>query len=362
MPRQGRQGRRARARRIAPLALLLLACLSASAAASSFQGTLSIASVGKPGAAGGLVTVMAQASVTPQCDQADCGWQPVVETVAVDQACTPSSGVPVWTGTAYDSASGAQPQSFAPSWHEVPAAAPVGRRACLFARTPAGDVLVAQVLYLVPARPAGARGGSDPGLLRAPIPRWVAPARRRWPFRVSVADLPPGVGRARFVALVRAAGARWGLRYAGTTRAPVRLRDGRDTVGFARVLPPGALGLTNVDVAVYVRGGRVVARRVVEEDARFLYGAPWQPGPALPDDRHFDLETVILHELGHYAGNHHAPNCRDTPMWVALNPGEWWHSPTDWFQHGCGIATVATAPPSAGRLLVRVHERVVALR
>ncbi len=327
---------------------------------------MDIASVAHPVTPNGLAQVFAQASVAPQCDQADCGWQPLVETVAVDQACDPSSGIPVWTGPAYDSAAGTQPQSLSPSWHEVPAAAPAGRRACLFARTPGGDLLVAQALYLVPARPAP-HGGPDPGLLRTPIPRWVAPVRRRWPFRVSTAGLPPGVSPARFVALVRAAGARWGLRYVGTTRAPVRLRDGRDTVGFAHVLPPGALGLTNVDVAAYVRAGRVVARRVVEEDVRFLYRAPWDAGPVLPDDRHVDLETVILHELGHYAGNRHAPNCRDTPMWVALGFGEWWHSPTDWFQHGCGIATAAAAygapmPAPAGRLLVRVHERVVALR
>ncbi|HEX4807010.1 MAG TPA: hypothetical protein VFU94_14020 [Conexibacter sp.] len=367
MLRRRRHGRRrARTRRIAPLALLLLVCASATADASSFQGTLQISSVGKPSAASSLATVSAQASVTPQCDQTDCGWQPVVETAAVDQACAPSSGVPVWTGTAYDATAGAQPRTFSPSWHEVPAATPVGRRACLFARTSDGaETLVAQVLYLVPARPAP-HGGPDPGLLRTPIPRWVAPVRRRWPFRVSTANVPPGVSPARFVALVRAAGARWGLRYAGTTRAPVRRGDGRSTVGFAHVLPRGALGLTSVEVAVYLRAGRVVARRVVEEDTRFLYRAPWDAGPALPDDRHIDLETVILHELGHYAGNGHARNCRDTPMWVALGVGEWWHSPTDWFQHGCGIATAAahrpaaTAPP--GRLLVRVHEHVVTLR
>lgn len=316
--------------------MLGVAGASAPAAASAFSGTLTISPVGRPSSANGLAQVDAQASVAPQCDQAACSWQPAIETVAPEEACAASAGTPVWAGATY--ASGA-PQSFSPSWRELPASAPVTRRACLFARSGGAEALVAQALYTVPARsPAQPRSGPDPGLLRTPIPRWVAPVRRRWPFRVSTANLPPGVTAARFVALVRAAGGRWGLRYAGTTRAPVRLGDARDTVGFARGLPPGKLGVTETDMAVYRRAGRIVARRVLAQDTIFREDAPWDPGPALPDERHVDLETVILHELGHYAGNRHVRNCRDSPMWVALSPGEWWHSPTDWFQHGCGIA------------------------
>lgn len=324
---------------------------------------MTISPVGRPAAATGLAQVLAQASVTPQCDQATCGWQPTIETVPPEQACAAGAGTPVWSEPAYASDA---PQSFSPSWRELPASAPVTRRACLFVRSDGAETLVAQALYTVPARsPASSGSGADPGLLRTPIPRWVAPVRRRWPFRVSTANLPPGVTAARFVALVRAAGARWGLRFVGTTRRPPRSADGRETVGFAFGLPRGALGVTSIEVAVYVRGGRVLARRVVEEDTRFRYDAPWDPGPALPDDRHFDLQTVVIHELGHYAGNHHVRNCRDSPMWVALDLGEWWHSPTDWFQHGCGIATAAAArraagaSPASGRLLVRVHERIV---
>jgi len=339
------------------MAALLLGALAAPATAATFSGTLAIASVGQPSSANGLAQVSAQASVTPQCDQADCSWQPAVETVAPGEACVAGSGTPVWTGASY--ASGA-PQSFSPSWRELPASAPVGRRACLFVKSGGAEVLVAQALYTVPARAPGVPG-SDPGLLRTPIPRWVAPIRRRWPLRVSTANLPPGVSAKRFVALVRAAAARWGLPYAGTTRAAVRVGDGRETVGFTHDVPAPALGITDVEGIAYRRAGRVVARRILEQDTRFAYGAPWEPGPALPDDRHFDLETVIIHELGHYAGNHHVRNCRDSPMWVALSPGEWWHSPTDWFQHGCGIAATAAARRETGRLLVRVHERVVTL-
>jgi len=233
-----------------------------------------------------------------------------------------------------------------------------------------------------PAPPANA------DVLRTPIPRWVAPKRRAWPFRVSTAHVPPGVDPARFVALVRAAGVRWGLPFAGTTRRAPHADDGRNTIGFSRGVSRDALGVTDVQSIVYQRRGRlhcrrdargrrvcrrarprVVGERVVEQDTRFAYDVPWEPGPALPDAAHYDLQTVILHELGHYAGNGHAPDCRDTPMWVALARGEWWHSPSDWFQHGCGrVAAIGlahaagTVVPEPRRLLVRRHVRYVTVR
>jgi hypothetical protein len=50
-----------------------------------------------------------------------------------------------------------------------------------------------------------------------------------------------------------------------------------------------------------------------------------------------DLETVILHELGHVAGNRfHVPRgCADTPMVIGLATGEWWRSTTDFSYRGC---------------------------
>lgn len=309
-----------------------MAPASAPASPSAYSGTLAIASVTPAATASGLAQVVADALVTPQCDPSDCDWRPVVETVAQGEACV-AGGASVWTGAVYSASTS---QRISPSWHELPAATPASRRACLFARAGDGqETLVAQADYTVPA--ASVHGGPDPGLLRTPIPRWVAPVRRRWPLRVSTAGLPPGVAKQRFVALVHAAAVRWGLPYAGTTRRPPLRADGRSTVGFARGLPGGALGLTEIQVLAYRRGGQIVGRHVVEQDTYLRYDAPWAPGPALPDARHVDLETTILHELGHYAGNgRHARNCRDSPMWASLGPGEWWHSPTDWFQHGCG--------------------------
>ena len=65
---------------------------------------------------------------------------------------------------------------------------------------------------------------------------------------------------------------------------------------------------------------------------------PWAQGPAHPTDDEYDLETVILHELGHWAGNlRHTPvGCHDTPMVKGLGPGEWWRSPSDWHYDACG--------------------------
>jgi hypothetical protein len=91
---------------------------------------------------------------------------------------------------------------------------------------------------------------------------------------------------------------------------------------------------------------------------------PWAPGPAYPTTAEVDLETVLLHELGHFAGNlRHAPvGCNNTPMVEALGPGEWWRSPTDWHYDACAGAHARAAglpalPPPA--FTERVIERTV---
>ena len=68
--------------------------------------------------------------------------------------------------------------------------------------------------------------------------------------------------------------------------------------------------------------------RVVERDLALLPDVPWAQGPAHPTSEEYDLETVVLHELGHWAGNlRHTPvGCHDTPMVKGLGPGEWWRS------------------------------------
>jgi hypothetical protein len=93
---------------------------------------------------------------------------------------------------------------------------------------------------------------------------------------------------------------------------------------------------------------------------------------AHPTGEEYDLETVVLHELGHWAGNlRHTPiGCHDTPMVKGLGPGEWWRSSSDWHYDACGSgrarAASALAVPSltAPRPLIteRVVEQTVVLR
>jgi len=369
-------------RRAALLACLVLVTGASPALASTFGGSLAITSVGQPAAAYDRVPVTAQGHVEQACDSSVCGYFPFVTTVPAAQACDRWGTGPGWTGELYDTHEGVTPQDLAPSWQEQTRDAPVERRACLYANTGTADHLVAEATFTVPGRASGTTptppsGGTDIAL--TPIPRGIG-IRRPWPFRISTAGIPPDVDRARFVALAKAAGARWGLPYAGVTRRVPRLHDGRNTVGFAFGVPRGALGITSVQSIVYVRRGQVVCRggtcrrgkphvvrrRIVEQDTRLAFDPSWEDGPGVPDASHFDLQTVILHELGHYAGNGHAGNCTNTPMWVALSHGEWWHTPSDWFQHRCAAspatASAATAAqpdarPERRRLILHVDER-----
>jgi hypothetical protein len=51
-----------------------------------------------------------------------------------------------------------------------------------------------------------------------------------------------------------------------------------------------------------------------------------------------DLESVLIHELGHFAGNkEHAAQCTNSPMASGLAAGEWWHGPRNRFSF-CGEA------------------------
>jgi hypothetical protein len=52
------------------------------------------------------------------------------------------------------------------------------------------------------------------------------------------------------------------------------------------------------------------------------------------------IETVLLHEFGHVAGNPlHVPRgCRDTPMVIGLASGAWWRSTTDYSYRACNTA------------------------
>jgi hypothetical protein len=175
---------------------------------------------------------------------------------------------------------------------------------------------------------------------------------------VSLVGRPRGVTRSRWQALTRTVGRRWGLRHRFDTNGRVRRGDGVVTVGFGRV-PAHALGVQDdrwVERwrAAYVRctGRRCVrhprrflGRRLVDQDVTIRnHGIRWQAGPTLPGPAEFDLESVLIHELGHLAGNKgHAPPCAATPMAVGLANGDWWRSPTDVGIRACGSAAATAA-------------------
>jgi hypothetical protein len=134
----------------------------------------------------------------------------------------------------------------------------------------------------------------------------------------------------RYLALVRNAGARWRLHSAGPRRGRPVFGNGRSEVGFSTSeVPRGALAVTIV--------GRRRFDGTRERDLVLRADIPWEQGPDHPTRARVDLETVLLHEFGHFAGNpFHAPRgCTNTPMVVGLATGEWWRSTTDFSYRAC---------------------------
>lgn len=172
---------------------------------------------------------------------------------------------------------------------------------------------------------------------RRPIPRAIGRRSRGGTVLVSARGRPAGVPARRFRSLVRSAARRWGLKARGwSTRFRAGRHDGRNVIGFGTV-PGERLGLMRE--VRRVRRGR---SRVVERDVVIRPGVEWNVGPRYPTLEEFDLETVIIHELGHYVGNlRHAPMCTNSPMVEAASPGQWWHTPQDFWWGRCGGATAA---------------------
>jgi hypothetical protein len=227
----------------------------------------------------------------------------------------------------------------------------------------------------VPVKPAV--GPALPKLARNPIPSRIGTSNHTL-LVLALGEGSPSVSRSRFVALVRNSAQRWRLDARGPVMRVPRLGDGHDDVGFAaQLVSHGALGTTTLLRQNYVRVRRVCAAsgcrtmrtpagsRVVERDLALLPDVPWAQGPAHPTGDEYDLETVILHELGHWAGNmRHTPvGCHDTPMVKGLGPGEWWRSPSDWHYDACGAARVRAASaldvPSLAAPPPLITERVV---
>lgn len=203
-------------------------------------------------------------------------------------------------------------------------------------------------------------GYNDDDLSYARIPRQVG-VRRAFPYKVSTANLPDAVGYDRFLALAGATGGRWGLRNLGDVEYAVRSRDGRNTVGFSSAVDRDSLGVTLTLSRLFYRRGVVVRREVVERDIRISTRVSWHAGPGRPSSSQYDLQTTLIHEFGHYAGNGpHARRCANSPMATSMGEGDWWHSRTDWFTSGCrGGASAAAATAGASRRRLRFEHRDV---
>jgi hypothetical protein len=174
----------------------------------------------------------------------------------------------------------------------------------------------------LPARPELA------GLSHERVPRSIG-ATNGASFRIRTGGVPAGVSRARFLALVRNSGRRWRLHSVGTLPGRPRFGNGRSEVGFSTSqVPRQALAVTIVGRR---RGGGL------ERDLILRGDIPWEQGPEHPSRAQIDLETVLLHEFGHVAGNRfHVPRgCSDTPMVVGLATGEWWRSTSDFSYRAC---------------------------
>lgn len=165
-------------------------------------------------------------------------------------------------------------------------------------------------------------------------------------FDISTANLPPALSASRFKTLTRTTSKRWGLRPGKTTKLVAGVQDGRSVAGFSADVPTGTLGVQTD----YVRDGRVV-----EQDLALRAGEIWGAGPQYPGLGEIDLESVLLHELGHMAGNKkHRSRCANSPLDEALGAGEWWRGSRDKWFGTCSAKASAASVLTAKKLAHRI--------
>jgi hypothetical protein len=212
-----------------------------------------------------------------------------------------------------------------PRWYDTP-----GTYFWQVIRTDAdGSCTATPARRLVLAAGAAASRPDLAGLSRQRIPRSIGRSNGA-KYRIRTGGIPAGLSRARFLAIVRNSGRRWRLHSVGTSPGRVQFGNGRSEVGFSTAqVPRQAIAVTVV--------GRRRADGTRERDLILRADIPWQQGPDHPTRAQIDLETVILHEFGHFAGNEfHVPRgCRDTPMVIGLATGEWWRSTGDFSYRAC---------------------------
>jgi hypothetical protein len=175
-------------------------------------------------------------------------------------------------------------------------------------------------------------------------------------------DRPANVDATRLDQLAADGARRWSLRVAGSTGDAAGPRDGRQVFGFSAATNRKALGVTTVWTRArikvktsrrcrYVNGRRrchtvrrtvKVGTSVVEKDVQLNPFVPWEQGPDHPAADEYDLESTILHELGHFAHptiENHVFGCENSPMIDSISPGEYWRDTDEWLRFGCPGST-----------------------
>lgn len=180
-------------------------------------------------------------------------------------------------------------------------------------------------------------------------------------FMLSRSGIPATVNPERLKTIVAVSARRWGLRLTGWTGRRAGAQDHVNVVGFGAVPVAGALAVQGdlyekhyrvfqnckvqrLNGVVVQRTCGPVQRKFVgkvrtDQDLIIRPDVAWAIGPAYPALDEFDLESVVVHELGHMAGNKkHSPRCSNSPMGPTLALGEWWRTPHDWYRRGCPLA------------------------
>jgi hypothetical protein len=165
-------------------------------------------------------------------------------------------------------------------------------------------------------------------------------------FYLSSTGFPDGVSGARFQKVLKTAASRWSLKALRWTSAKAGVHDGYSVAGFSSRLDPGTLGLQTD----WIKRGTVV-----ERDLALNVNENWNEGPDYPALDQVDLESVVLHELGHMAGNKkHRSRCTNSPMVEALAAGEWWRGTRDKWFGDCGASASSVSRKAFRHRVIRV--------
>jgi hypothetical protein len=165
-------------------------------------------------------------------------------------------------------------------------------------------------------------------------------------FYLSSAGFPDAVSGTRFEKVVRTAASRWGLKALRWTSVKAGVQDGFNVAGFSSKVEAGVLGVQTD----YIKRGRVV-----ESDLALSASENWNAGPDYPALDQVDLESVVLHELGHMAGNKkHRARCTNSPMIEALAAGEWWRGARDKWFGDCGASASSVGRKTFLHRVIRI--------